>query len=252
MNTELYLKRIGFEGVVKNDYNTLKQIQYNHLLTVPYENIDITSKKPLRLDSQSLYEKIVVDRRGGYCFELNGALGALLRALDFSVTDCMARFLKGETEIPMRRHRVLKVNCDDGLFLCDVGVGMDSPIYPVKLDTDEIQHIGNEQYKVTKDDFFGTVINQCFRGTWDRFFAFTDEQQLDIDYIMPSFYCECHPDSIFNKDDMLAILTPFGEKNRVSGINLTYWDENGKHKTVIENEDIRKEVLLKYFGIDLG
>lgn len=251
MNTELYLKRIGFEGEPKNDYKTLCQLQYRHFLSVPYENIDITEKKPIMLDRESLFEKIVLKRRGGYCFELNGAFGALLCALGFTVTDCMARFLKGESAIPMRRHRVLKTECGDGLFLCDAGVGIISPIFPVRLDTNDVQQIGGEQYKVTKDAFLGTVIHQCYKGAWDRFFAFTDEPQLDIDYIMPSFYCEKHPDSIFNKDDMLAILSPFGGKNTISGSVFSYWDKNGKHKLNIENEDMRKELLLKYFGIDL-
>ncbi len=252
MNTDLYLNRINFEGVAKTDFATLKQLQFKHFLFVPYENIDITAKKPLKLDSESLFKKIVTDRRGGYCFELNGAFGALLRALGFTVTDCMARFLKGEKEIPMRRHRVLKVLCDDGLFLCDVGVGMISPYYPVKLELNSVQQIGDEQYKITKDEFLGTVLHQCYKGVWDRFFAFTDEPQLDIDYIMPSYYCENHSQSIFNKDDMLAILSPFGGKNTVAGANFTYWDEYGKHKTTIENENMRKTVFLEHFGIDLA
>ena len=72
---------------------------------------------------------------------------------------------------------------------------------------------------------------------------------MDIDYIMPSFYCERHPDSPFNKADMLAIQTRFGGKNSISGDALTYWDENGKHKATIENTSMRKEALEKYFGI---
>lgn len=249
MDTSLYLERIGYTGTVSHDYAALKELQFCHMTTVPYENLDILAGKPLRLDSESLYEKIVTARRGGYCFELNGAFGALLRALGFDVTDCMARFLKGETGIPMRRHRVLQVRCGGGLYLCDVGVGMINPVYPVNLDTPEAQAIGNEQYKVTKDHFFGTVLHQCYEGVWDRLFAFTDEPQLDIDYVMPSFYCEKHPDSPFNKADMLAIQTRCGGKNSISGDALTYWDENGKHKATIENAQMRKEALEKYFGI---
>lgn len=249
MDIAKYLKRIGFDGPVTHDYETLKKIQYCHMTTVPYENLEIMAGIPLKLDIDSLYQKIVVAGRGGYCFELNGALGALLRGFGFDVTDCMARFLKGETETPMRRHRILQVRCHDGLFLCDVGVGMINPIYPVRLDTDDVQQIGNEQYKVTKDDFLGTVLHQCFEGVWDRFFSFTDEPQLDIDYIMPSFYCEKHPDSPFIKGDMLALQTRFGGKNSISGDKLAYWDENGKHKVTIEDETMKKEVLKKYFGI---
>ncbi|MEI6579357.1 MAG: arylamine N-acetyltransferase [Eubacteriales bacterium] len=249
MDISQYLKRIGFDGPIVNDYETLKKLQFCHMTTVPYENLDILAGIPLKLDSESLYEKIVLAGRGGYCFELNGAFGALLRELGFDLTDCMARFLKNETQIPMRRHRVLQVRCADGLFLCDVGVGMINPIYPVRLDADAVQVIGNEQYKITKDDFLGTVLHQCFEGVWDRFFAFTDEPQLDIDFIMPSFYCEKHPDSPFIKADMLAIQTRFGGKHSISGDTLTYWDESGKHKVTIENEEMRKEALEKYFGI---
>lgn len=249
MDTSLYLKRIGFDGPIANDYETLKKLQFCHMTAVPYENLDILAGISLKLDSESLYEKIVVARRGGYCFELNGAFGALLRGLGFDLTDCMARFLKNETQIPMRRHRVLQVRCADGLFLCDVGVGMINPIYPVSLNTEEVQEIGNEQYKITKDDFLGTVLHQCFEGVWDRLFAFTDEPQLDIDFIMPSFYCEKHPDSPFIKADMLAIQTGFGGKNSISGDTLSYWDESSKHKVTIENEEMRKEAYKKYFGI---
>lgn len=251
MDTALYLKRIGFEGPVRDDYDTLKRLQHAHLSTVPYENLDILAGKPLSYDAESLFRKIVTEHRGGYCFELNGAFGWLLRELGFELTDCMARFLKNEKTIPMRRHRVLKVCCADGLFLCDVGVGMVNPIYPVCLDTLEVQQIGGEQYRITHDEFLGTVLHQCFEGEWDRFFSFTDEPQLDIDFIMPSFYCEKHPDSPFNKGDMLAIQTPFGGKHAVSGETLTYWDENGKHKVTVEDAQARSQMLKTYFGITI-
>jgi len=251
MDTSKYLERIGFEGGIGNDYATLCRLQYCHLSTVPYENLDILAGIPLKLDSESLFDKIVTARRGGYCFELNGAFGALLRALGFDVTDCMARFLKGEADIPMRRHRVLRVRCADGLFLCDVGVGIASPVHPVCLDTQAEQAIGGERYKITQDAFLGTVVHQCFEDVWDRFFAFIGEPQLDIDYVMPSFYCEKHLDSIFNKTAMLAILNPYGGKHSVSGDVLTYWDENGKHKTTLDNARARYEAYRTYFGITL-
>ncbi len=172
-----------------------------------------------------------------------------MRELGFNVIDCMARFLKNEKEIPMRRHRVLKVKCDDGLFLCDVGVGMTCPIYPVRLDTFDVQTIGGQEYRISKDDFLGTVIHQKIDGEWDRFFAFTDEPQLDIDYVMPSFYCEKHPDSPFIVDYMLAIQTPFGGKNALNSNKLTYWDEKGKHKKELKGQEEIKDALEKYFKL---
>ena len=50
---------------------------------------------------------------------------------------------------------------------------------------------------------------------------------------------------------MLAILNEYGEKHSISGSQLTYWDKDGKHKATIEDDNMRKAVLLKYFGIDL-
>lgn len=249
MDAFRYLNRLGLKDIEKLDYAALCALQKAHLLKVPYENLDILADIPLKMDRESLYEKIVLRGRGGYCFELNGALGALLSALGFDVVHCMARFLKNEKEIPMRRHRVLKVNCDDGLFLCDAGVGIISPIFPVNLETAEEQKIGGEIYRVDKDDFLGTVIHQCIDGVWDRLFSFTDEPQLDIDFVMPSFYCEKHPDSPFTKGYMIAVLTEYGGKNALNENKLSYWDENGKHKIVLDSDEAIKEALVKYFGL---
>lgn len=251
MDTKKYLDRIGFSREVRSDFETLAELQKCHLHSVPYENLDIVASKPLRLDIESLFEKIVLKNRGGYCFELNGLFGALLKELGFKTTDCMGRFVYKEESIPMRRHRVIKVELENFSCVCDVGVGMVSPQSPVKLIENEIQQIDSEQYKVTKEPFFGWVVHQCYEGKWERFYAFTEEPQLDIDYVMPSFYCENHPDSIFNKGDMVAICSPFGGKNSVSGENYTYWDENGRHKTVITNSEERKQAMKKWFNIDL-
>lgn len=251
MDVEKYLERIGFAGEPKLDYATLCVLQRAHLMHVPYENLDILAGIPLRLDPQSLYEKIVLRRRGGYCFELNGLFGALLRALGFEVHDHMARFLLNEPSIPMRRHRVLRVVLEEGECLCDVGVGIVSPTEPVRLEYGVHQAIDQEQYRVEQDEFLGDVIHQCYRGKWSPFFAFTREPQLDIDYIMPSFYCEKHPDSPFTSGDMLAIWTPYGGKNSANGPDFTYWDEAGKHQKTITDPAERLEALRRWFGIVL-
>ena len=117
-----YFDRIGLtlpEHIVC-DGALLKKIQYAHCTTIPYENLDIIRNIPLSLEEDDLFEKIVVNHRGGYCFELNGLYGWLLRQLGYKVTDCFARYLRGESTIPMRRHRVLKVEAADGTYLCDL------------------------------------------------------------------------------------------------------------------------------------
>ena len=124
-----YFERIGLEYDENAELNGeyLRKLQLAHVTAVPYENIDILRGTPLKLDDDSLFDKVVLRRRGGYCFELNGILAWLLRALGFGVTEYMGRFLRGEVGVPMRRHRVLKVEAADGVYMCDVGVGAKAP-----------------------------------------------------------------------------------------------------------------------------
>ena len=99
----------------------------------PYENLDIIRGIPLSLDVDDLYKKVVEEGKGGFCFELNGLFAWLLRELGYGVTEYAARYLRGEKEIPMRRHRVMKVVALDGVWCCDVGIGEVCPRYPVRL-----------------------------------------------------------------------------------------------------------------------
>ena len=73
-----YLDRIEYEGPLNNSIKTLGDLQEYHLKTVPYENFDILKGTPLSLDIEDLFEKIVVNHRGGYCFELNALFRWLL------------------------------------------------------------------------------------------------------------------------------------------------------------------------------
>ena len=253
MNTALYLKRIGMSENLKFSHSVefLNQLQLAHVTRVPYENLDIIKGVPLNLDPEHLFDKIVIRNRGGYCFDVNGLFGALLTELGFRVTHLAARFLRNESTIPLRRHRVLLVECDEGEYICDVGIGSAAPRYPLKLQEGIEQHQFGETYKLQREDFLGWVIYEKHGEEWRRFYSFTLEPQIDVDFITPSFYCEKHPDSIFNKDVMVAIKTETGRKTL-----------NGREYKVFSGEDITeireklsdegiKEVLEKEFFIKL-
>jgi len=81
-----YLQRIGYAGSATPDLDTLHRLQQAHLLTVPFENLDIALGRSIILDEATLLHKIVDHRRGGFCYEANGAFAALLRALGFRVS----------------------------------------------------------------------------------------------------------------------------------------------------------------------
>lgn len=250
MNTAAYLNRIGLSTEdVSYSYEFLCKLQYAHCTQVPYENLDILDGIPISLETEDVFDKVVTRGRGGYCFELNGLLGALLSELGFSARSFLGRFLRNETTIPVRRHRVVAVACEGKTYICDVGMGQSAPRHPLLLQADLVQEQFGETYKFEKDDFHGWVLYDLHNGQWRKFYSFTEENQLDIDFVLPSFYCEKHEASPFNKTVMTAIKTENGRKaindrdfKIFANDQLTYIEEN-------MTDSRRLEVLEKEFGI---
>ena len=243
-----YLARIGYQGDTPLCRETLDRLQTLHYETVPYENLDILRGKPISFEIGDLFDKIVTRRRGGYCFELNGLYGWLLSSLGFAVGDYMARFLLREPEIPMRRHRVLVVSLDGRRYLCDVGVGLEVPRKTILLEEGTLQNDGFTTYKIKKDPFLGWVLWEEYRGEWIQYYSFTEEPQLPIDYVMPSFYCERHPDSIFNKEPMVAIMTPTGRRT-LDGDVFTDHTPQGPVKSTASSREEHEARIMEYFGL---
>ncbi|MBQ7298492.1 MAG: arylamine N-acetyltransferase [Clostridia bacterium] len=246
------LSRLGLEmpEPLRPTKDLLFSIQYQFTQTVPYENIDILRGIPLSLEEEDLYDKIVTRHRGGYCFEINGFLGMLLRAIGYDVTDYMARYLRGETEIPMRRHRVLIVTCDDGAkYICDAGIGQSAFRYPLPFIEGVEDHQCGEIYRLDRDDFYGWVISDWHHGAWRRFYGFTEEPQLNIDYVMPSFWCEKHPDSPFTSAYMLSIKTSDGRKTLDGNVFRVFAGDEVTEQTLSDAEI--PDVLDTVFGIRL-
>ena len=250
MNADLYLKRIGLTAAdVSHTYEFLKKLQQKHICSVPYENLDILNGKPIDHSKEALFEKIVTNHRGGYCFELNGAVMHLLRELGFETKSYFGRFLKGEKDIPVRRHRVIVAECNGKRYVIEVGIGIEAPRAPLLLEEGTPQECSNGTFCFTKDDFLGWVLNEKADGEWVPYYAFTEEEQLDIDFIQPSFYCEKHPASPFNKSPMVAIKTPNGRR-AINDHDYKVF-ENGELIHIEENiTDARLyEILKTDFGI---
>lgn len=209
---EHFFTRIGLPADTQIAFNKdfLGRLQTACVLNIAYENLDILAGKPVSLEFDDLYDKIVTCSRGGYCFELNGFLIHILREMGFTVGDRFARFLRNETAIPMRRHRIAVVSLPDGEYMCDIAVGQIAPRLPIKLEEGLVQTQNGETYRFERDTAHSWLLWELYKGEWRKFISFSDEEQYDIDYVQPHYFCLTHPDSIFNKKYMLAIKTPEG------------------------------------------
>jgi N-hydroxyarylamine O-acetyltransferase len=146
---DAYLARIGLGEAPRPDAAALRRLQLRHLLTVPFENLSIHLGEPIVLDQGSLVDKVVRRRRGGFCYELNGAFAGLLSALGFRVTLLAARVFGDEGPGPPFDHLALRVDLDGaGPWLADVGFGRHSH-YPLRLDSDAEQADPGGTFRVT-------------------------------------------------------------------------------------------------------
>ena len=136
----------------------------------------------------------------------------LLSELGFKTRSYFARFLKGEKEIPVRRHRVVVTECGGKRYVVEVGIGIEAPRVPLLLEEEIEQDCEGGSFRFSKDDFLGWVLQEKVGDEWIPYYSFSEEEQLDIDFIQPSFYCEKHPASPFNKSPMVAIKTPNGRR----------------------------------------
>src|SRR3989440_9784276 len=128
-----YLRRIGARAPAAPTHEALRDLHTRHELAVPFENLSIQLGEPITLSEESLFDKIVLRRRGGFCYELNGAFARLLDALGFPVSYLAAGvFGEGGAVSPLFDHMVLGVEAD-GPWLADVGFG-DHSLYPLRLD----------------------------------------------------------------------------------------------------------------------
>jgi N-hydroxyarylamine O-acetyltransferase len=138
MDVQAYLDRIGFSGVPRPDLATLRALHRGHSLSITYENFDVQRGRPVTIEPGAAFEKIVRGGRGGWCYEQNGLLAAVLEAVGFKVirlAGAVHRIVRGEEAVG--NHLVLLVDLDGEPWIADVGFG-DGPRDPYPLAEGEV------------------------------------------------------------------------------------------------------------------
>ena len=245
-----YFERINYTGSECVSLENLSLLQRCHLYNIPYETLDQMNGVPLSLDFEDMFGKIILGSRGGYCFETQGILYCLLQSLGYDVVQYAGRFMNEPNVIQMRRHRILVVTLEGKRYLCDVGMRAETSRVPLLLCEGLVQTDGVGEYRFEKDDFFGWVLYQKMPDKdWKQLYAFTEEVQIDDDFVMPSFYCEKHPDSPFNKIMKIAIYTDDSNLNIVDNEYKVYRFGKCVEESVIADENEARKMLKEKFGI---
>jgi N-hydroxyarylamine O-acetyltransferase len=131
-----YLTRIGFSGSARPDLATLQAVHRAHVHAIAFENLDVQLRRPVRLDIDASYHKLVQQRRGGWCYEMNGLLGWALQQIGFEVLRISAGVMRQHSgDGQMGGHLCLLVQLDQP-YLVDVGFG-GSLLQPLPLQAGE-------------------------------------------------------------------------------------------------------------------
>ena len=245
-----YFERIGYCQAVDTTLETLSGLQWAHITHIPYENLDILAGIPLSLKVENLFQKIIVRKRGGFCFELQGLYKELLESIGFRMVQYSARFMDELGIVQMRRHRVLVVQIGNRRYLTDVGIRSESPRMPIELVYGTLQSDGVCEYRFQRDDFYGWVLCQKeYEKSWKPLYGFTEEPQIDDDFIMPCFYCEKHPDSTFNKFMKISIFSRESNFTLVDGIFQEYRNAKIQYRKKLTSQSETSNILKIYFGL---
>jgi N-hydroxyarylamine O-acetyltransferase len=247
LDRDAYLARIGYQGDLSPTLETLNALHFAHLSAIPFENLDIVLGQPIKLDLASVQAKLVTARRGGYCFEQNALLAAVLESLGFNVVRLAARVRFGAKEIRPRLHMLLEVRIDNESWLADVGFGCSGPLYPIRLVDSEQCQQGAWIFRI-RDEGAEFVLQSLEADGWLDLYSFTREPQHPVDYEAGNHWTSTHPQSPFVQSLMVqkgALTSRLILRNR----ELTELKPLEKTTEAIEGDVALLELLAIRFGL---
>ncbi len=246
MNAEAYLERIGYEGSLEPTLETLQNLHRAHLFAIPYENLDIHLGQPLTLELPQIFDKLVTQKRGGWCFEMNGLFAWALRELGFQVTLLGGAVNRTHCDDAARLgHLLLRVDLEQP-YLCDVGFG-DGLLEPLFLNVGHCRQ-GFLDYELTRLGTGWYLRNQPHGATSGFCFELTPRTFV-------SFSGMCHvlqtaPESGFVRSTVCSRFQTEGY-SVLRGATLRTVTAAGVEERVLKDAADFDDVLKRVFGLEL-
>ncbi|RZQ61833.1 arylamine N-acetyltransferase family protein [Amycolatopsis suaedae] len=245
MDIDSYLARIGLSERPPADLDGLRLLQRAHLATVPFENLDVGLDVPLTLESGALLDKIVHRRRGGICFELNGAFATLLTGLGFTAHLLQAVVHKpdGSTGYPFE-HMTIEVDLDEP-WLVDVGFGRFSRL-PLRIGEPGPQLDDGGEFRITEDAAGDLTVH---RDGTPVYRAERRPRTLN-DFVPTGYWTVLSPDSHFTQN-LTCSLWRDEERLTLSGDRLIRTTGDRREETTLGSDGEILDVYRDGFGIRL-
>jgi N-hydroxyarylamine O-acetyltransferase len=249
-----WLERIGYSGPITPNLATLNRLTFAHSHSISYETMDIMLGRPPQLDVATLQRKMILNKRGGYCFEQNMLFRAGLRSLGYQITSLQGRVLRGlAIDAPRPAiHMLLRIELPEGPYLADVGFGNLAPTCALLLKPEVEQETPHEVMRFI--DVGGELTLQArLKHGWEHIYRVIPYPRYDGEYEITNWYTATHPDTPYQGNIIAA--RPGPNRTRVTMYNarVTVRDADGRaEKRWLKNESEYCDVLRGEFGLNLS
>ena len=246
-----YLDRIGYTGSQAPCRENLERLLRTHLETVPFENLECSGTgAPLSNALDVLFDKVVVRRRGGICFELNTLLYCLLKELGYDCYMVEVRLYGSPTNPPRYSHAGVVTILEGKKYYCDVGYGGPGPKGLMPLEEEPVQTVSGAKFHVAAEGCY-THIQRFHEGSWANMIAFADVPCIPEDFTARLYYAAMHPQSSFVTRKTVNLCLPCGGSKALTGNHLTIRRGGEVFEADLETEEAYNKALQEEFGIIL-
>lgn len=241
-----YLDILDLDGR-KLDFSFLRELVSRHVALFPFSSVGCQLGDDLPLDMDSLYQRIVIKRRGGYCFEQNGFLYEVLEELGFSPKLYLARVIYNQDIHPGLTHRLTLVEYEDEQYVLDGGFGALGPAVPVPMSQKET-HDRNTVFRVFEKQPGQYHMQVMKDGEFFSLYRFELCHYGQADCELGHFYSHQHPNAAF-VNNLVASLIKENETRSLR--NLEYWviSETETRQIKISSSKQLLEILTDEFDI---
>ena len=200
-----YCRRIGFAGTLTPTRDCLERLIPAHAAAIPFENIEVLARRVPRLDLAGLQDKMVRQRRGGYCFEQNTLMRAVLQAVGFDVQPMEARIRSGVAAdvVTARTHLATRVVLDGVAHMVDVGCSTVAPLAPLALASRARQPAGSGFYRFV-DVGDELLLQTLAADAWTDCYQLMPTSPHAIDCEMGNWFVAPHPKSMLAHNLLLG------------------------------------------------
>ncbi len=245
---DAYLKRIGADFNGEITLNNLEYLIVCHQTTVPFENLAVYENwGTVDLAPEALFKKVVTDKRGGFCFELNGAFCLLLKGLGFDAVGVMARIgIPFIGKLLPLNHRGILVTLDGKEYYCDVGLGGPKPYWAVPLDGSK-KTVDGKCFWIEDTDRGWKMMKNDLKEDEGSCVIFAPMPMLPFDFVGNCLNLVESGNSIFHKNRIVNLTKPDGFVG-IENNTLTIEDKDGKRVREFDDSEF-PELLKTYFDM---